>query len=250
MTQSGWIGKLRQMRLERWIENRLLLIFFGVAVFGFFFLEIAEEVAEGDTGAIDRQLLMFLRSTADPAVPAGPRWLKIAMLDITALGGLSVLILLTLVIAGYLLVARKTATAIFLLGATASGALVGALLKAIFMRPRPNLVTHLIEVETTSFPSGHAMNSAVVFLTLGALLTQTQKGLAVRIYLMTIAIILTLIVGFSRVYLGVHWPSDVLAGWCVGATWAAFCSVVARVLQLRHTLEQPSPASGDAKDNK
>jgi undecaprenyl-diphosphatase len=242
MTTAGLIGKLRRIRLDRWMEGRLLLIFFIVAVFGFFFLEIAEDVAEGDTRALDRQLLLFLRSPADSAVPAGPPWLQTAMLDITALGGISVLTLLTFVIAGYLLVARKAATAVFLLGATASGALVGALLKAIFVRPRPDLVTHLIQVETTSFPSGHAMNSAVVFLTLGALLTRTQEGLAVRIYVMAVAIVMTLAVGFSRVYLGVHWPSDVLAGWCVGAAWAALCSVVARLLQLRHTLEQPSPA--------
>ncbi|HEX8365674.1 MAG TPA: phosphatase PAP2 family protein [Allosphingosinicella sp.] len=118
----------------------------------------------------------------------------------------------------------------------------GVGLKALFMRPRPDVVAHLVDVTSTSFPSGHATNSAVVYLTLGALLARTQTSRRVRAYLMAVAIALTLTltVGFSRVYLGVHWPTDVVAGWCVGAAWATSCGLLARFLQRRRTLEQPT----------
>jgi hypothetical protein len=107
-------------------------------------------------------------------------------------------------------------------------------------RARPELMAHLVKVDTTSFPSGHAMNSAIVYLTLAALLARTEKQRQVRIYLVGAAIMLTLAIGFSRVYLGVHWPSDVLAGWCVGAAWAAICSILAVHLQKRRTIEPAS----------
>lgn len=106
--------------------------------------------------------------------------------------------------------------------------------------PRPDLVAHLVEVHTTSFPSGHAMNSAITYLALGALLARAEEARRVRIFFMVVAIALTLAIGISRVYLGVHWPSDVLAGWCIGASWAALCSLLARALQQHHTIEQPA----------
>ena len=110
----------------------------------------------------------------------------------------------------------------------------------MFSRARPELVQHLVEVTNASFPSGHAMNSAITYLTLGALLARTEKSTAIRIYLIALAILLTLTIGFSRVYLGVHWPSDVIAGWCLGGAWAVLCSLAARTLQRRRMLEPES----------
>jgi undecaprenyl-diphosphatase len=150
--------------------------------------------------------------------------------------------LLTAVVASYLLVARKASTALFVIGATIGGAMLSTTLKSFFQRPRPDLVAHLVDVTSTSFPSGHAMNSAVVYLTLGALLARTQKDRRTRIFILSVAIALTLIIGTSRVYLGVHWPSDVLAGWAVGATWAALCSTLARMLQRRGAIDSATGA--------
>jgi undecaprenyl-diphosphatase len=242
---AGLISKLRGLVGQRRVEGRLLLAFLLAALLGMVFLRVASEMSEGDTLGFDRSIIQALRDAHDPAVPLGPAWLRAAMVDITALGGVSVLTLLTVVVVGYLLAVRKAATAVFVAASITGGGLLGVALKAGFMRPRPDVVAHLVDVASTSFPSGHATNSAVVYLTLGALLARTQQNRTVRIYLMAIAIALTLTVGFSRVYLGVHWPSDVVAGWCVGAAWATVCAIVARILQRRRTLEQPGGEGGE-----
>lgn len=234
---SGALGRLR-----RRIENPVLLGFLLAAALGFVFLRVAAEMAEGDTLSLDRWLIEALRNPLDRAVPIGPAWLRAAMVDVTALGGVSVLTLITVIVVGYLVAAGRAATGAFVAVSITGGAIVGIALKAAFMRPRPEIVAHLVDVTSTSFPSGHATNSAVVYLTLGALLARTQRSRAVRAYLMSVAIALTLTVGFSRVYLGVHWPSDVVAGWSIGAAWATLCAILARFLQRRRTLEQPSPA--------
>jgi undecaprenyl-diphosphatase len=233
------------LRLARTIrgDGRLLLGFLGLSVMALAFLKFASEVSEGETLAIDRWAMLALRHADHPELPAGPRWLLYAMQDITALGGTTGLTLLTLVITGFLLFARKYATAGFVAVSITGGAIVSVLLKSVFERARPDVVPHLVLVDTSSFPSGHAMNSAIVFLTLGALLTRTQKDRGTRIYLIAVAILLTLLVGFSRVYLGVHWPSDVIAGWIVGAAWATLCLTLARLLQEHHRIEQPEEKS-------
>lgn len=220
-------------------DGRLLLIFLGLAIAALVFLKFASEVSEGDTMAFDRWVMLALRHADDLAVPAGPGWLLPVMRELTNLGGPAGLTLITILVAGFLLATRKFATAALVLAATISGAILSNVLKDIFLRARPDIVPHLVFVDTASFPSGHAMNSAIAFLTLGALLTRTQKRRAARLYLVAIAILLTLLVGISRVYLGVHWPSDVVAGWIVGAAWAIFCLAIARLLQARHQIEQP-----------
>jgi undecaprenyl-diphosphatase len=221
-------------------DSYLLVLFLILAAFLFAFLKLASEVVEGDTAAFDRWVLQALRSPTDTALPRGPGWLRETLVDLTALGGVPVLTLLTLVAAGYLVAARRMATAAFVVAAVTGGALVSTLLKMVFARARPDIVGHLVEVHSASFPSGHALNSAVTYLTLGALLARTGGGGSVRIYVMAIAVCLTLAIGFSRVYLGVHWPSDVIAGWCVGAAWALLCSLIARTLQRRHAIEPES----------
>jgi undecaprenyl-diphosphatase len=155
------------------------------------------------------------------------------MIDFTALGGGPVLTLVSLLAAGYLVARREVALAAFLTSAVAAGGALNTYLKAVFVRDRPDVVPHLVEVSSASFPSGHAMNSAMVYLTLAALLISAERSRRVRAFLMAAAVLLTLLVGFSRMYLGVHWPSDVLAGWAVGAAWATGCAIVAGVFRRR-----------------
>lgn len=192
------------------------------------FIELAGEVLEGGTRGIDRAILLALRSAGDAADPRGPPWLEEMMRDFTALGGLGVLSLFTAAAIGYLLLDgnRRAAAAVFV--AVAGGQLLSTLLKLGFDRPRPDLVPHEVLVYTSSFPSGHAMLSAVTYLTLGAMLAGIHSRMRHKIYLLVLALLLTVVVGASRVYLGVHWPSDVIAGWAVGAGWALICLTAVR----------------------
>ena len=193
-------------------------------------LAFASEVREGETLAFDRWVLLAMRSPGNPSIPAGPAWLRYGMTDVTALGGYTVLSMITAFATGYLIVVRKAMIGACLAGSVISGLVVSSLLKLAYLRPRPDIVAHLVAVQSSSFPSGHATNSAVTYLTLGIFLAGAEKNRWVRTYLMSVAIFLTVAVGVSRVYLGVHWPSDVLAGWCVGSLWAALCSsLVARM---------------------
>lgn len=232
---SNWPGRLLA---TLHVDGRILVGFLFASFLLFSFVTLASEVVEGETMGLDRLLMQALRDPTDPALPVGPAWLSASMIDITALGGVAVLTLLTVIVAGYLAILRKAATAVFVIAAVAGGAVASTLLKSIFERPRPDLVAHLVMVDTTSFPSGHAMNSAVVYLTLGALLSRTHAERTTRVYILGVAIALTLTIGFSRVFLGVHWPSDVLAGWIIGAFWAALCSLAAKLLQQRGSIDR------------
>ena len=197
-------------------------------------------MTEGEAHAFDRRVLLALRSAADPADPVGPRWIEEVARDLTALGGVGVLTLITAASVGYLLLARKRHAAAFLLLAVGGGLVLSSVFKAGFDRARPDLVAHLAQVYTASFPSGHSMMSAVVYLTLGALLARLHKDLAVRVFLLGAAALVTILVGLSRLYLGVHWPTDVLAGWSAGAAWAALCWLAVLWFQRRGALEPPS----------
>ncbi|MFC4174417.1 phosphatase PAP2 family protein [Microvirga sp. GCM10011540] len=202
------------------------------------FVELADEVVEGSTHAIDRRLLLALRSEADPAEPLGPAWLEEMMRDFTALGGVGVLTLLTVGAVGYLFLTDKWRAALAVLLSVAGGILLSTLIKMGFDRPRPDLVSHGSYVYTASFPSGHSMMAAVVYLTLGALLARVQSPKRAKAYILVSAVLLTILVGISRVYLGVHWPTDVLAGWAVGAAWALLCWVVTLWLQAEGKVER------------
>lgn len=208
----------------------------GLAGGLFVFLILTGTVVYGDTRAFDERLLLALRTPGNLGTPIGPFWLDHAVNDITALGGTTVLTLMTLLSVVYLLLARQRAIALFMFLCIAGGWLVSALLKLGVARPRPDIVPHLVEVHDLSFPSGHAMLSAVTYLTLGALLSRAEPFRSTRIFLLAAAIFLTLIIGLSRIYLGVHYPTDVLGGWCAGATWALGCWVLAR----RYISAQPA----------
>lgn len=232
-----WYGRLRELRKRLRAEIVLVSILGLTAGALLGFAQIADEVVEGEARAIDARILGSLRSPADPADPIGPWWVEALFRDATALGGVAVLALVSLIALGYLLIDGKHAAALLAALAIGGGTAVSYLLKSLFARPRPDLVAHLVEVRTSSFPSGHAMLSAVTYLTLGALLARIQPRRRLKVYLLLVALLLTLLVGTSRVYLGVHWPTDVLAGWCVGSAWAMSCWLAALWLQRRGRLE-------------
>lgn len=217
------------------------------AIWGF--AELASEVIEGDTHAFDEAILLALRSPTDLSDPIGPGWLEELMRDVTALGGMGVLTFITLAVAVFLALERKVHAALFVLLAVGGGMLLSTLLKMGFDRPRPDLVPHGAEVYTASFPSGHAMLAAVVYLTLGALLVRVQPNRVIKLYLLGLAILLTVAVGVSRVYLGVHWPTDVVAGWAIGAAWALLCWAAALWLQRRGQVELADPDAPEAADD-
>ena len=235
MRRASWL-----VRLWRQVgggEPLVLLGALSVAAVLWVFLWLAGEVMEGDTHAFDQALLMALRVPGNPAEPIGPLWLDIAARDITSLGGYPILTLVTSFAVGFLVIARKPSAALLVLVAVGGGALLSNSLKDLFGRPRPELVPHIVEVYTLSFPSSHAMLSTVTYLTLGALLARFQPERRMKAYLLTMALLLALLTGASRVYLGVHWPTDVLAGWCAGAAWAILCWTVALFLQQRGRVE-------------
>ena len=222
-------------------ERQMLL---GLALSAFalwVFIEVAEEMREGDSLKFDQWLLMALRSASDPATPFGPAWLREVMRDVTALGSTVLLLLVTLASIGFLALSKHRHAALLVAAAVFGGMLLSASLKAGFDRPRPDVVLHTMRVYSASFPSGHAMMSAVVYLTLGALFAATQQSIRLKLYILGLSAFLTVLVGVSRVYLGVHWPTDVLAGWALGASWAMACWSVMVWLQRSGDVEPPHP---------
>jgi undecaprenyl-diphosphatase len=224
------LGRIRRS-VER--EFALLASLAVAAVAIWTFAELADDALEGDTRAFDRWLLLALRNPADPADPLGAVWFEEMMRDITALGSTVVLTFLTFASAGFLWLAGRPRAALLVIAAIGGGFALAYGFKAAFERPRPDLVAHAAQVMTASFPSGHATLSAVTYLTLGALLARVQPGRSLKLYLIGLAVLVTVAVGLSRVYLGVHWPTDVLAGWALGAAWALVCWSLALWLQRR-----------------
>lgn len=202
------------------------VIFLAGAVWSF--LEIADEVMEGESRSIDTLILLSLRNPDDLSDPLGPPWLEETMRDFTALGGVAVLTLLTLFSVVYLFIRRQSVQALFIVITVVTATILNNLLKWGFDRPRPDLVPHGSIVYTASFPSGHALTSATVYLTIGALLASAHRENAIKLYLIGVAVLLAVLVGVSRVYLGVHWPTDVLAGGMAGGAWALLLWLAAR----------------------
>jgi undecaprenyl-diphosphatase len=214
-------------RLERH-ELTWLFVGLGLCLLLFAFVSLAGEVTEGDTQAFDTRILRALRDPMDPSKPIGPPWIENSLLDLTAIGGSTVLGLVTVFVIGFLILQTRYRTAVVVAITSISGELLNAVMKHLFNRPRPTIVPHLRDAFTTSFPSGHAMESAIVYLTLAAILMRAADSRLTKAYILGIAVLLTGLVGISRVYLGVHYPTDVIGGWTVGFMWASICWLATR----------------------
>ena len=219
-------------------ELRVLIAALALVALSLTLLALVGNVVEGDTQQFDERLLRSLRKTEAPAEPLGPAWLKLAALDITALGGPTVLGLTVVAILGYLVLHGFYRNALFVLIASGGGWILNDVLKAFFARPRPTVVPHLREVMSPSFPSGHALTSAVVFLTLGTLLMRVAKKPLAKWYCIAVAMGATALVGGTRVYLGVHYPTDVVGGWLIGLSWALICWLIERAVERRYGLKK------------
>ena len=228
-TDARWwtLPWLRFGRLERH-EISWLVVGLGACLLLFAFVSLAGEVTEGDTQAFDTKILQALRDPGDLSKPIGPAWVEDSLLDLTAIGGSTVLGLMICAVTGFLVLQTRYRTAIVVAITSLSGELLNAVMKHVFNRPRPSIVPHLRAAFSTSFPSGHAMESAIVYLTLGAILMRASEAKLTKMYILGIAVGLTTLVGISRVYLGVHYPSDVLGGWIIGFMWASICWLAAQ----------------------
>jgi undecaprenyl-diphosphatase len=226
----------------RWLaqqEAAVLVAVLGVLLALFGFVRIAEQLGEGELANLDEWLLRLLRVPGHPHIPIGPSWLMEAAQDITPLGGRTMLLAVTLFAIGYLALEGKYGAMWLVTVAASGGGLLSTVMKQLFGRDRPDFVPHLVVVTSPSFPSGHSMLAAIVYLTLGALLARFAARRRTRVYILTVALFATFVVGSSRVYLGVHYPTDVLAGWCAGLVWALVCWLAARYLQKRGAVEKP-----------
>ncbi|WP_306120216.1 MULTISPECIES: phosphatase PAP2 family protein [unclassified Roseitalea] len=224
-----------------WLRHNIefrTLVFLALAVAAVWgFAELADEVIEGATRNLDRDLLLLLRTEGNVDDPLGPPWFEEVMRDLTALGGIAVLTLTLVAVAGFFLLRGRIGSMIFLLAAVGGGLFISTIAKQAFDRPRPDLVPHGSIVHTASFPSGHSMMAAVVYLTLGVLVSRILPQRRLKSYVLAVAALVTILVGMSRVYLGVHWPTDVLAGWLAGVAWAFVCMLGARALARRGDIE-------------
>jgi undecaprenyl-diphosphatase len=197
------------------------------------FIELADEVEEGETREQEERIMLALRNPANLAEPAGPFWLTEMARDVSALGGATVIILMSLCVSGYLLLRGRWRRVVLLAVTIAGGHLISHALKGAYERERPTVVPHLAVVNSHSFPSGHSLSSSVIYLTMGALLAGAATRRREKAYVMTVAFGLTGIIGASRVFLGVHYPTDVLAGWSAGTAWAVVCWMIASRMRLR-----------------
>jgi undecaprenyl-diphosphatase len=224
----AWLSQ-KDLRLQ--LE---LLAFAGLA---WMFFAIADAVKENETKSIDEVILLALR--ADPAGkdPVGPPWLEYAMRDLSALGGGPVATLITVLVVGYLLIDRKPRLAIMLSVCALGTWAVMAAFKDLYARGRPVLIEPMYGAAGFAFPSGHASIAAALYVTLGFLIASHLPRRALRLYVIGVGAFLALLVGFTRVYIGVHYPSDVVAGWTVGLAWALLCGLVSRRLQRRGVVE-------------
>lgn len=218
---KAWLEELLRQR------HFLTLVLAAIAVGAVWaFIELADELREGELAAIDERLLHLLREPGNPAEPIGPRALEVAVRDITALGSVAVLTLFVALAVIVLWMERQRRAASWLAIASLGASVLNVLLKSVFARERPALLDSELLPGSFSFPSGHAFLSAAIYLTAGALLTQVIAKPATRAIVLAAAVLVTVLIGLSRVYLGVHYPSDVLAGWTLGLCWAALCWAV------------------------
>lgn len=234
---------LRVAKTEFAALSALLII--ALAVMSF--VELADDMTEADGQAFDQMVLDTLRPTADPHDAWGPWWLEEAAADLTSLGGIAVLGLFATVAVVFLLIQRKRLSALLLLVGLAGGVALSEGLKAMFDRERPPELYQAVDTINASFPSGHALLSTVFYLTLGVMLTRAFARRRFKAFALGCGVTIALIIGMTRVYLGAHWASDVIAGWCAGAAWAMALWLVSYAMERRQAArlsglhDEPSP---------
>lgn len=235
-----WRRALRVARSEIAALTALLIVALGVMTF----VEVADDMTEADGQIVDQAVLHWLQPVAGH--PRGPWWLHEAAVDLTSLGGISVLTLFAVVALAFLLIQRKRLSALLLIVGLLGGVALSEGLKALFERARPPVEYQVVETLNASFPSGHALLSTVFYLTLGVMLTRAFPRVRLKAFVLGTAVFIALLVGLTRIYLGAHWASDVVAGWCAGAAWAMALWLVAYAVERRqqaaHAALQDQPA--------
>lgn len=231
----------RITRSSGFVFNRILLAFFALTGLIWLFFKLAEAVDREQTRGMESRVVLAFRNPADLGDPLGPIWVEELARDVTGLGGIGVLTFLVLATAGFLWLRKQRWLSSYLLLSVGTGVVLSQLLKSWFDRPRPDLVPHGAATYTASFPSGHSLMAAIVYLTLAVSLARTFNCKRTKVYVMCLATFLVVSVGISRVYLGVHWPTDVLAGWVVGTAWALICGLIANWLLPREVLLSKRP---------
>ena len=197
------------------------------------FVEIAADMTGANGRAFDQRVLHWMQPVAGQ--PRGPWWLNEAAADITSLGGIAVLTLFAVVALGMLLILGKRLSAVLLVVGLAGGIALSECLKALFERERPSAAFQAVETLNASFPSGHALLSTVFYLTVAVMMTRAFSKRRLKAYVLGVGMVFALMVGLTRVYLGAHWASDVMAGWCVGAAWAMALWLVSYAVERRQT---------------
>jgi undecaprenyl-diphosphatase len=232
---------LRVARAEIAALAALLVVTLGVMTF----VEVADDATEADGQAFDMAVLTWLQPV--PGDARGPWWVEEAAADLTSLGGISVLALFAVIAVIFLVMQRKRLSALLLVLGLAGGVALSEGLKAVFERARPPAAYQAVETINASFPSGHALLSTVFYLTLGVMLTRAFARRRFKAFALGCGVALALIIGLTRVYLGAHWASDVIAGWCAGAAWAMALWLVSYAVERRQAArlsglhDEPSP---------
>ena len=218
----------------------LIIAVIGTAIF----VTLASHVRSGSTQALDDSMIRWMGAHHSPGLDA-------VMLEVTALGTGTVVMMVVAVAALFLVLTQHKYSAILLLASTFGGIVLIGVLKLGFNRPRPSLFVPAVHTVSSSFPSGHAMSAAIVYSTVAYLAARLHRRKWARWLVMTAALVLIALISFSRVYLGVHYPSDVIAGVAVGLAWAGFCMATLEAIQkfwLRRDpriLREESPAPPD-----
>ncbi len=237
------VDKSFPVRILSWIgrhELAVLLSFFLIVGGVWLTVELADDVIDGQTQEVDVAILMALREGSDADNPIGPPWVEEMMRDFTSLGGTGILTLIVVSITLYYLIQGRYKEMLVLVIAVVGAYLLSFYFKGLFNRPRPQFVPDSEYIYSASFPSGHALLSAATYLTLGGILAQLFQRYRVKAFVLILALFIMVLVGFSRMYLGVHYPTDVLAGWLIGTIWATVCWLVVRWLRQRGTLRSLS----------
>jgi undecaprenyl-diphosphatase len=234
--------RLRSLLITRWKRASASVVIalgagLALSLLVWFFIAVSSVIQTAGFTETEERWMLALRDAKDLSLPAGPWWLAELARDLSALGGATVVILLSLLSGGYLLLRGRWRRVVLLILTIAGGYGLSSMLKFTFARERPSVIPHLTHVTSASFPSGHSLSSSVVYLTIGALLAQAATRRREKLFFIAAAFLLTFLIGASRVFLGVHYPSDVLAGWTAGTAWALMCWLIAWRLRTERTGE-------------